>query len=393
MGTIQGPTSVDTFAALTVDGLRRRGSIKWSHYADDVLAAWVAEMDFPLAPELREALHEAVERDVTGYPPDPDASGLPSACAAWLSHSFGMPVTPSQIRILPGVLRGIELAIQTLSLPDSPVVIMTPSYPPFFEAVRLAGRRIIEVPLLDREGRWTADLGAIDAALAAGARTILLCNPHNPLGRAFSREELGELAALVETWRGTRVLSDELHAPLVYGGTTHVPYCTVSDAAAAHSATIVSASKGWNVPGLKCAQIVLTNEQDLARWDCLSPLRTHGASILGILANRVAYERGGPWLGEVVGYLDGNRRLLADLLKSHLPQVGYQVPEATYLAWLDCRPLGIDKPADFFLRHAKVALSDGEAFGAPGSGHVRLNFATSRAILTEIVQRMGAALG
>ena len=152
MGTIQGPTSVDTFATLIVDGLRRRGSIKWSHYADDVLAAWVAEMDFPLAPELREALREAVERDVTGYPPDPDASGLPSACAAWLSRSFGMPVTPSQIRILPGVLRGIELAIQTLSLPDSPVVIMTPSYPPFFEAVRLAGRRIIEVPLLDREG-------------------------------------------------------------------------------------------------------------------------------------------------------------------------------------------------------------------------------------------------
>lgn len=391
MGTIRAGYA-DAFDAITVEGLRRRGSVKWSHHADDVLAAWVAEMDFPLAPVLRTALHEAVERDCTGYPPDPDASGLPAACAAWLSRDFGMPVTPGQIRIVPDVLRGIDLAIQTLSLPDSPVVIMTPSYPPFFEAVRLAGRRSIEVPMLAYDGRWTIDFGAVDRALAAGARTILLCNPHNPLGRAFSRAELGALAVLVETWRGTRVLIDELHAPLVYPGAEHVPYCTLSDAAATHSATIVSASKAWNVPGLKCAQIALTNEEDLARWDCLSLLRTHGASILGIVANRVAYERGGPWLGDLVAYLDGNRRLLADLLALHLPRVGYQVPEATYLAWLDCRPLGIDKPADFFLRHAKVALSDGEAFGAPGRGHVRLNFATSRPILTKIVQRMAAAL-
>ena len=382
---------MNAFDDLSIDALRRRGTVKWSFYGDDVLPAWVAEMDFPLAPVLQAALHEAVERSDTGYPPGPAVSGLPDACAAWLTRSFGLAVDPRQIGILPDILRGIELAIEVFSRPESPVVVMTPSYPPFFETVRVAGRQVVEAPLATSGGRFVCDLDAIDAALHAGAGTVILCNPHNPVGRVFTREELAALATVVEA-HGARVVADEVHAPLVYPATAHVSYATASDAAVRHSVTLVSASKGWNVPGLKCAEIVLTNEADVEGWERVSFLRTHGASILGILTNRVAFEQGEPWLRDAVAYLDGNRTLLAQLLAELLPQVRYTVPQGTYLAWLDCRALGLDDPAAFFLQRAKVALNDGAAFGPPGQGWVRLNFATSRAILTTIIQRMAAAL-
>jgi len=383
----------DPFSDLSVAALRRRGTSKWSFYGDDVLAAWVAEMDFPLAAPLQEALHEAIDRGGAGYAPSPDASGVPVACASWLARRYGLSVAPDQIRILPDVIRGLVLAITTFSRPESPVVILTPAYPPFFEAVRVAGRTIIEVPLVTEEGRATFDLAGIADALHAGAGTILLCNPHNPLGRVFTRAELAALAALVEEQgRDVRVVADEVHSPLVYPDATHVAYATVSEAAARQSVTLTSASKGWNVPGLKCAQIVLTNEDDGERWDRLPRLASYGVSPLGLLANRVAFEQGEPWLNEIVAYLDRNRALLARLLEQKLPRVRYVAPEGTYLAWLDCRALDLADPTAFFLERAKVALSNGAAFGPPGHGHVRLNFATSRAILTDIIEAMAAAV-
>ncbi len=391
MADIEAGTAGAEFDALAIDDLRRRGSVKWSFHGDDVLAAWVAEMDFPLAPPIRTALQDAVAHSLTGYPPGGAVSGLPAACAAWLERRFGLVVAPQQVRVVPDVLRGIDLAITTFSPPESPVVVMTPSYPPFFEVVRVAGRTVVEAPLAREGDRAVFDLDAVAAALRGGARTVILCNPHNPMGRVFTRQELSGLATVVEEY-GARVVADEVHAPLVYPGATHVPYATVSEATARHSVTLVSASKGWNLPGLCCAQVVLTGEGDAARWDQLSFLQARGASILGILANRVAYEQGEPWLREVVDYLDGNRMLVARLLHEQFPDVRYTPPEGTYLAWLDCRALGLDNPAAFFLQHARVALNDGAAFGAPGQGYVRLNLATSRAILTTIVQHMAAAL-
>lgn len=381
----------DPFDAVSVDALRQRGSVKWSYYGDDVLAAWVAEMDFPLAPAVQGVLQDAVARGCTGYPPSDTVSGLPAACAAWLARSFGLSVEPQQICVVPDILRGLELAIATFSPPESAVVIPTPSYPPFFEVVRACGRPVVEAPLARQGDRRVFDLDAIAAALRGGAGTVILCNPHNPVGRAFTRDELAALSTVVAA-HGARVVADEVHAPLVYPDATHVSYATVSEAAASHSVTLTSASKGWNLPGLKCAQVVLTHEPDLARWSELSFLQTHGASILGILANRAACEQGAPWLQAAIAYLDGNRRLLARLFPEWLPGVVYTMPEATYLAWLDCRALELDDPAAFFLQHARVALTDGAAFGGPGKGFVRLNFATSRAILTEIVQRMADAV-
>lgn len=390
--TLDVPRQHDVFAtmdSLSIQQLRGRRTAKWTSYGPDVLPAWVAEMDFPLASVIQDELVAAVSRSETGYPTEDPA--LPAAAAAWLARRFGMLVAPDQVKVLPDILKGIELGIKTFSPPGSTVVILTPAYPPFFVVPSVIGRETIQVPLTSRGERLTFDLDGIDTALRSGAGTVLLCNPHNPVGRVFTPAELQNLAEVVEK-NGARVIADEVHAPLVYPGVQFTPYSTVSDAAARHSVTLTSASKGWNVAGLKCAQIVLTNRDDLEAWERLSFLETFGASILGILANRVAYTDGDQWLHDVVNYLDGNRLLLASLLQDHLPGVRYTIPEATYLAWLDCRSLDLDDPSAFFLDHARVALNPGSSFGTDGKGYVRLNFATSRAILTEIVQRMGRAV-
>lgn len=375
---------------LVIDELRLQRSKKWSWYGDDVLPAWISEMDFPLAPVIRAELISAIERTETGYIPAREVSRLSEACAAWLRRSFCLPIDAAQVQLIPDVTRGIELAIHLFSRSESPILLTTPAYPSFFEVARIAGRPIVEVPMASDHRQYLFDLDSIEAAFRSGAGTLILCNPYNPLGRVFSSNELAALSEIVERY-GARVIADEVHSPLVYTPSTHIPYASVSEAASRHSVTLTSAAKGWNVAGLKCAQMVLTNPLDLEIWKRLPAERTRGASILGIFANRVAYEEGGPWLEQIVAYLDGNRRLLADLLTLHLPGVRYIIPEGTYLAWLDCREMGLDDPARFFLEHSKVALNSGGTFGPPGVGHVRLNFATSRAILTEIVERMATA--
>ncbi|WP_239156903.1 MalY/PatB family protein [Actinocatenispora thailandica] len=380
-----------SYDTLRVDELRRRGSIKWTRPEPDVLAAWVAEMDYPPAAAVVSALRDAVDRGYTGYPPEDATTGLPAATAAVLAER-GLAVPAERIRLLPDVLRGIELAIGLYSAPERPVLVPTPAYPPFFEVTRVCGRTVVPVPMIQTAAGHGYDLAAIDAGFAAGAGTLIVCNPHNPLGRAFDAAELRGLAEVVQAHPGARVIADEVHAPLVYPGGRHVPYASVSPAAAGHSVTLVSASKGWNLPGLKCAQVALTSEADARRWDSLALVQTLGASTHGIVANLAAYSAGAGWLADTVSYLDGNRRLLAELLAEHLPAVRWRAPEATYLAWLDCRGLGVTDPAAFFAEEARVLVNDGAAFGADGRGFVRLNFATSKPILREIVRRMGAAV-
>jgi cystathionine beta-lyase len=254
------------------------------------------------------------------------------------------------------------------------------------------GRKVIQVPMATEGGRPVYDLDSLAAAYRAGGHLLVLCNPHNPIGRVLRREEMQAVAEVVER-HGGRVFSDEIHAPLVYDGQQHVPYASVSDVAAAHTVTAVSASKAWNLPGLKCAQLVLSNDADAATWAEVGFMAEHGTANLGVVANIAAYESGGPWLAEVVSYLDDNRRLLGDLLAKHLPEIGYTEPEGTYLAWLDCRELGLgDHPAEFFLENAAVALTDGPACGEAGAGFARYNFATPRPILEETVARMARAL-
>ena len=369
--------------------LRARRTVKWTLYGPDVLAAWVAEMDFDTAPVVREALLDAVAREDFGYVPA-DLTELTTACAEFLAGSYGWTVPAPRIFPVADVLGGISSALDVFVAPGAGVVIPTPAYPPFFEVVELTGRPPIAAPMRRGSDRDQLDLDAIDAALDNGARAVLLCNPHNPTGRVFTAAELAALAAIVDR-HGARVVADEVHAPLVFPGSVHVPYATVSDAAAAHTVTVTSASKAFNLAGLKCAQVITSNHDDATRWRGLRVFEVTGPTPIGIAASTAAYRSGGDWLRALLGYLDDNRRTLVQLLAEALPAVDIHLPEATFLAWLDCAALGLDDPARFFLDHAQVALSDGPPFGPGCEQFVRLNFATSRALLTRIVDAMGAA--
>src|SRR5690606_163934 len=237
----------------------------------------------------------------------------------------------------------------------------TPAYMPFLSVPPRLGRRVIEVPSILSDGRWTMDLDAVAAAFADGAEMLVLCNPHNPLGTVATRDELLAISEIVAD-AGGRVFSDEIHAPLVYAPAQHIPYASISAVAADHTITAASASKAWNLAGLKCAQIIISNEADAALWERAGSWAGHGTSTIGAVANVAAYPQGEGWLAEVVEYLDGNRRLLTALVAEHLPDVRGTMPEGTYIALLDFRNTGLTGDLGaWFREHAGVAMTDGAA--------------------------------
>ncbi|HEY0126554.1 MAG TPA: aminotransferase class I/II-fold pyridoxal phosphate-dependent enzyme [Blastococcus sp.] len=379
------------FDALSEDSLRAAGGLKWTRYGP-AIGAFVAEMDFGTAPEVTAALHDAVERGRLGYLTTAAAADMARACSDWQRRRYGWEVPAGWITPLADVVAGLQAAIERFTPPGSAVVLPTPAYMPFLAVPGALGRELIQVPMVERDGRPAYDLDGIARAFERGGRLLVHVNPHNPLGRVFSVEEQLAVADVVES-AGARVFSDEIHAPLVHPGAAHRPYASLSDATARHTLTATSASKAWNMPGLKAAQLILGNADDAAHWEQVGSLFTHGASTPGVLASTAAYDSGGPWLDGVLAYLDGNRRHLANLLAERLPAVRWTPPEGTYLAWLDCRELGLPtSPGEFFLERAGVAMVDGPECGAPGAGHVRLNFATPRPVLTTIVDRLADAV-
>jgi cysteine-S-conjugate beta-lyase len=382
------------FDDLTVEALRARGSLKWTMHGENTLGAFVAEMDFPTAPPILQALHEAVDMMSFGYLPPAQATAMAQACAEWQRGRYGWNVSAEDVHPLPDVIKGFEVAIEHYSKPGTPIILPTPAYMPFLIVPGLLGRQIIEVPMVrdDPGGRYVMDLDALDAAYRAGGDLLVLTNPHNPLGRVFTPEELHAVCAVVDR-HGGRVFSDEIHSPLTYPGHSHVPYASLSDTAAGHTVTATSASKAWNLPGLKCAQLIISNDADARRLAEIGPFATHGASNLGVVANTAAFSSGGRWLEDVLGYLDQNRHALAALLAEHLPGVRFDLPEGTYLAWLDLRALGLgDRPGAVIQERTGVVLIDGPECGPPGRGHARLNFATSRSILERLVLSMADAV-
>jgi cysteine-S-conjugate beta-lyase len=378
---------------LTVQQLRDIGGLKWSKHPD-AIGAFVAEMDFGTAAPIVEALHTYVDRQLFGYLPERLEQQLSESWTRFAERRYGWAVSPDRVRPLGDVVAGLQVAIEHFSAPGAPVILPTPAYMPFLQVPKELGRDIIEVPMAaDEAGRPVYDLDALQAAYDAGGSLLVLCNPHNPIGRVLEVDEMRAVAEVVER-NGGRVFSDEIHAPLVYDGHRHVPYASISDTTAGHTVTAVSASKAWNLPGLKCAQLVLSNDADAETWARVGTTWEHGASNPGVVANIAAYEHGEPWLSRVLAYLDENRRLLGALLADRLPEIGYRPPEGTYLAWLDCRDLGIgDHPGEFFLTKARVALTDGPECGAVGAGFARYNVATPRSVMEQTVGRMAAALG
>jgi cystathionine beta-lyase len=397
------PPLARTIDARTADDLRAAGSLKWTA-ADGAIGAWVAEMDFGTAPEVTRALHDVVDRGLLGYAPPALVERTSAAFAAFAADRYGWHVPAARVRPLPDVLAALAAAITHFTSPGSPVIVPTPAYMPFLELPRTLGREVLEVPLVretgpdGRPGRYVYDLAALDAAFTAGGELLVLCNPHNPVGRVLEPAEMLAVADVVEA-RGGRVLADEIHAPLVLPGHRHVPYASLTPATARHTLTATSASKAWNLPGLKCAQVVLTNDDDVATWQRVGEHVEHGASTPGLVANAAAYEAGVPWLAEVLAYLDGNRRLLAEVVAERMPGVGHVPPEGTYLAWLDLRQAGPDgaglgdRPADVLRERAGVAVVDGAACGEAGRGFVRVNLALPRPLLAEALERMVPVLG
>ena len=379
------------FDVLTEQALREARSLKWSRYGP-AIGAFVAEMDFGTAPAVTRSLRESVENGRLGYATPAAAAGMARACSGWLGRRYGWEVPPAWITPLADVVAGLQAVIERFTPPGSPVVLPTPAYMPFLKVPASLGRELIEVPMVERDGRASYDLAGIAAAFDHGAHLLVHVNPHNPLGRVFDVDEQLALADVV-TAAGARVFADEIHAPLVHPGAAHRPYASLSPLTAGHTVTATSASKAWNVPGLKTAQLILSNAEDAEHWAEVGFLYGHGASTPGLFAATAAYDEGEEWLDDVLAYLDGNRTLLAELLAERLPQVRFTPPEGTYLAWLDCRRLGLEGSAGaFFLDRAGVALVDGPECGAPGAGHVRLNFATPRPVLATIVDRMADAV-
>ena len=374
------------FDGLALDFLRRRRSEKWLTFPPDVLPSFVAELDVPLAEPVRRALAAAVDRGDVSYS---HPAGLPEAFAGYARRTYGWDLDPADVHVVPEVMAGIVEVLRATGEPGGGVVVNPPVYPPFFDDVPEAGRRVVEVPLARDGDGWTLDLDGLAAAFRAGARTYLLCSPHNPLGRVWREDELAGVVELADRY-GVLLLGDEIHAPLTLPGERHTPLATL---AGDRCVAFWAASKAWNLAGLKCAVAVTSGARGRRLLGRLAPSVRYRSGILGVLAAEVAFTEGQPWLDALRGHLDRNRRLLADLLAERLPEVGYRPPGASFLAWLDLRAYGLgDHPAALIRERGRVALEPGLAFGRPGAGHARLNFGTTRDLLTDAVDRMAAAL-
>lgn len=384
------PVLTTDFRDLTDEEARRASVLKWGAVPDDVLPAWVAEMDYALMPEIVEALTAAIRTGVTGYPRfDRYGGELGEALAGFAGRRLGMAIDPEHVAAVVDVTAGVRLALDVLSGPG-PMVMPIPGYFPQLEVAQVTGRERWDLVIDPDADHAEIDLDRLDALFAAGAQTLLLTQPHNPWGRVFTRAELEGVRDVVLR-HGARVISDEIHAPLVLPGAEPLSYLSI-EGTADHSVALLAASKAFNTPGLRCAQIVTADAATRDRLATAPMVRNDSWSSLGVVGSVTAYTHGNAWLNALLARLDGQRTLLAALLAEHLPLARMRPLEGTYLAWLDLRGYGYDDPAEVCLRVGRVALGAGHDFHPGVPGHVRLNIATSPERLTEIVRRMAAAL-
>ncbi|HEX8935268.1 MAG TPA: aminotransferase class I/II-fold pyridoxal phosphate-dependent enzyme [Pseudonocardiaceae bacterium] len=374
------------FDALDLDVLRGRRTMKWARYPPDVLPAWVAEMDFPLPPAVLGAAREVIDAQDLGYC---EPAGLAEAFANWATQYQAWRPDPALACPVADVMAGVEAALRALTEPGDGVVLLTPAYPPFFALLKQLGRAAVPWPLQDRPQGWSLDVQRLDDALRDGARAVLLCHPHNPTGRVLTLGELAAIAEIVDA-RGGKVISDEVHAPLVDTGSSFTPYAASGPRAATHCVTVTSISKGWNVPGLKCAllQAQPATAQVTASVPQYERLR---ASVPGVAASIAAWTDDGGWLDELRVHLDRTRTELADWIR-RTPGVQAHPGQAGYLAWLDLREANLgDDPAAVLLERGRLAVSPGHAFALPaeqGNGRIRLNHGTSLSLLREALRRI-----
>lgn len=381
--------SVIPLQALPLDQLRQRSSTKWQKYPPEVLPLFVAETDYALAPAITDVLTRAVLLGDTGYtPPDP---GVREAFVEFSRRRFAWEVDPAHVFWTGDVMMGVVEILRRVIDPGDRVVVMTPVYPPFFDTVEEAGGVVERVPLARTATGWEIDLPAVEVALAGGARAVLLCNPHNPTGTVHTRDSLAALAEIAARFDAT-VISDEIHGPLGHAGHTFLPFLDASPTAAEVGYAVTSASKTYNLAGLKCAVMVAGGPAQAKVLRSLPDEVEWRTGLFGAMANVAAYSaESDAWLDGLLAALGENRRLLADLLAEHLPEARFLPPDAGFLAWVDVSAYGWgDNPASRIRREAKVALHHGPLFGEEGVGHVRINFGCSPELLTEAVRRVGS---
>jgi cysteine-S-conjugate beta-lyase len=367
--------------------LRARRTGKWHRFPSDVLPAWVADMDFGVAPSITAALTRLTQNQEYGYAAREGA--LAGAFVRRMERRFGWNTDPADTFAIGDLVQASFSSVMAFSEPGDAVLLQLPSYPPFMRAIEDTGRRLVANPMRDDGVRWALDLAAYEAAPDPRVRMLIFCHPQNPTGRAFSRAELQTVADFAIR-HDLVVVSDEIHADIVYPGNTHIPLASLNPEIAARTITITSATKSFNIPALRCAVMHFGAPALRERFFNRIPSRLLGSpGVTGVDATVAAWDNGQPWLNEILAQLQANRDWLAQTVATELPGVTMRVPEATYLAWLDCR--GLDLPASagqFFLDRAKVGLNFGETFGPQYAGFARLNFATPAPVLQQIVSRM-----
>jgi cystathionine beta-lyase len=375
--------------AETLDILRLRTSEKWVTYPADVLPLFVAEMDYPLAPAIADAIIARVRASDTGYVASP--APVAQAFSGFAKRRWGWEVAPAGIRTTTDVSVAIVETLRQVLSPGDHVVITPPVYPPFFDMIPEAGGRVVEVPLVDDGTGWAFDFDELEAAFADGARALLLCNPQNPLGLVHSATTLARIADLAARF-DAYVVSDEIHAPLTHMDAVFTPFLSVSDAAREHGIAVTSASKAFNLAGVKCALMIAASPRITAILDRMPAEVLWRTSILGLHGSVAAFTSSDDWLDGVIRSIEQNRVLLGNLLATHLPGVRYREPHSSYLTWLDFRELGWgDDPSIRALDVARVALNPGPSFGDLGRGFARMNIACAPDVLEVAVARLAAA--
>ncbi len=376
---------------LDVAAFKDKHCLKWHHYPRDVLPLWVADMDFPTAEPIKEALVEQASSNNLGYPV---WKGLPGLIESAVEHlkSHNWHIEAADVHLLNGIIPGLYLASLACASEGEEVIIQSPIYPPFMMAVNETRRVPLYNQLRRNNDRWEIDFEHLESLLTPATRLLMLCNPHNPTGHVYSREELEKLAEFVLRHR-LWVVSDELHSDLIYPGYKHIPFASLNPELAQRTITLFGPTKSFNIAGLKIGFMIVQNHALLSRLRKLAHGLVWGPNVMAQAASIAAYRQGQEWLADTVQYLDGNRKLIADFLADCLPQVRYLEPKGTYLAWLDFSALELgDNLHNFLLNKAQVGLNPGPSYGPGGEGFARLNFATSRAIVQEALERIHQAV-
>ena len=379
--------------------MERRGTNceKWDYLKEefgksDLLALWVADMDFPAPPEVLKALHNKIDEGALGYPITPDS--LLEAVTGWQKKRHGWEIRKEAVTWAPGVVAGLAFSLMAFTKPGDGVIIQTPVYPPFYAIIDEAGRKIVKNPLKRENGRFVMDLEGLEKLVTPTCRTLIICSPHNPVARVWTREELEALADIAKR-KDILVISDEIHQDLVFSDAKHICIASLSDEMSSRTVTFVAPSKTFNIAGMKSSVALIPDEKLRFRYQSvLDRFHLGSLSILGLTATETAYAECAEWLDELMVYLEENREMTEKFVKERLPKAKMDHPEGTYIFWIDFRVYGFNSETlmDFLVNEAKVALNNGSNFGTEGEGFARINIGTNRAQLKEGLERIAGAL-